>query len=61
MKLALIKTNPRTTPSHQVINNSQQQEEDRETETAERAKIKIRTHLTIIGVCTTIRPEKSGT
>jgi hypothetical protein len=61
MTLALIKLQPGTTPSHQVINNSHQQEEDRKTKTAERAKIKIRTHLTVIGVCTTTRPETSGT
>jgi hypothetical protein len=61
MEIALIKTKPRNKPSQQVINNSRQQEENRGTETAERAKIKIGTHLTIIGVCTTIRPEKSGT
>jgi hypothetical protein len=34
---------------------------ERQTETAEKAKIKIGTHLTVIGVCTTIRPETSGT
>jgi hypothetical protein len=34
MKIALIKTKPKTN-YHQVINNSQQQEKDRETETAE--------------------------
>jgi hypothetical protein len=60
MEIALIKTKPRTKPSHQVINNSQKKK-NRETETAVRAKIKLGTHLTIIGVCTTIRPEKSGT
>jgi hypothetical protein len=61
MEIALIKTKPRNKPSHQVFNNNQQQEENRGTETAEKAKTKIGTHLTIIGVCTTTRPEKSGT
>jgi hypothetical protein len=53
MKLAPIKTN-------------QQQQDCRETETAERIntkkqEVKRETHLTVIGVCTTIRPENSGT
>ncbi len=61
MEIALIKTKPINKPPHQVFNNSRQQEVNRGTETTERAKIKIETHLTIIGVCTTIRPEKSGT
>ncbi len=37
MEIALIKTEPRIN-YHQVINNSQQQEQNRETETAERAE-----------------------
>jgi hypothetical protein len=36
MEIALIKTKLKT-KNHQVINNSRQQEENRETETAERA------------------------
>jgi hypothetical protein len=63
MTLALIKTNLKE-PNHQVYNSSQQQQEYRETETAkiiiQGAESKMKTHLTIIGVCTTICPENSG-
>jgi hypothetical protein len=38
MKIALVKTKSPKPNYHQVINNSQQQEEDRETGTAERDK-----------------------
>ncbi len=62
MKIALIKTNLKNQNYQQVINNNQQQREDRETETEKREiRINIGTHLTVSGVCTTIRPEKSGT
>jgi hypothetical protein len=65
MKIALIKTKTQKPNHHQVYNNNQQREY-RETETAERTsrkiwKINIETHLTVSGVCTTVRPEKSGT
>jgi hypothetical protein len=65
MTLALIRTNLKK-PNHQVYNSSQQQQEYKETETAKsintkKKKVKIGTHLTIIGVCTTICPENSGT
>jgi hypothetical protein len=44
-------------------NNNKQRQEYRETKITERAgrKEKKETHLTISGVCTTVRPEKSGT
>jgi len=66
MKIALIKTKPQKSNHHQVYNRNQQQQEYREIETAERVntkkqEVKMETHLTVIGVCTTIRPEKSGT
>jgi hypothetical protein len=66
MKIALIKTNLKN-QNQQVINNNQQQGKDRETETVklitkeQGAGSKMETHLTIIGVCTTICPENSGT
>jgi hypothetical protein len=60
IKMALTNTNLRTKLSS-VINNNQQQEEDRGTGTTKETKIEIGTHLTLIGVCTTVRPEKSGT
>jgi hypothetical protein len=50
-------------PNHQVYNNQQQQEykkpkpEKNHTKEQETKRI---THLTAIGVCTTIRPENSG-
>ncbi len=66
MKIALIKTKPQGPNHHQVYNSNQQQQDYKETETAERINTKkqevnIETHLTVTGVCTTIRPEKSGT
>jgi hypothetical protein len=62
MKLALIKSKPQKSNYQQEINNNQQQGEDRETKT-EKKEIRINTgtHLTVSGVCTTIRPENSGT
>ncbi len=65
MKIALIKTKPQEPNYQQVIKSNQQQQEYRETETAERIntekqEVKRETHLTVIGVCTTIRPENSG-
>jgi hypothetical protein len=59
MEIALIKTKPRTKPSHQysIAANSNKKTEEPNPQKTE----KIKTHLTIIGVCTTIRPEKSGT
>ncbi len=62
MKVTIIKTKPQGPNHHQVINNNQQQGEDRENETEKREmRINIGTHLTVSGVCTTIRPENSGT
>ncbi len=63
MTLALIKTNLKEQKNHQVYNSNQQQQEYRETETAQSvqgAESKMGTHLTIIGVFTTICPENSG-
>jgi hypothetical protein len=52
-------------PNHQVYNSNQQQQEYRETDTAENSQYrksenKKETHLTTTGVCTTICPENSG-
>ncbi len=66
MKIALIKTE---NPKNQTIikyTTAANSSKNRETETTERIntkkqEVEIETHLTIIGVCTTIRPEKSGT
>jgi hypothetical protein len=60
MKIALIKTKPKTKLSS---SNQQQPTARREQRNRNRRKDKIKkgTHLTLIGVCTTVRPEKSGT
>jgi hypothetical protein len=59
--MALIKTNLKQT-YQQLIDNNQQQGQDKETETGKKElRFDKRTHLTISGVCTTIRPENSGT
>jgi hypothetical protein len=65
MEIALIKTKLRT----KLSSNNQQQpttirrqrNRNRRQSQEEKMKNNIGTHLTIIGVCTTIRPEKSGT
>jgi hypothetical protein len=65
MEIALIKTKLRTTLSsrnqQQPTAIKRQRNQNRRKSQKEEIKINIGTHLTIIGVCTTIRPEKSGT
>jgi hypothetical protein len=55
MKMALIKRDPR----HQIINNVKPANNQNRRKSPK--KKRIETHLTIIGVCTTTLPEKSGT
>jgi hypothetical protein len=63
MEIALIKKNQKE-PSHQIYNINQQQQEYKKPTPkknhTEEQEIKRITHLTVIGVCTTICPENSG-
>jgi hypothetical protein len=65
MEIALMKTKPRTKPlssnQQQPTAIRRQRNQNRRKSQKEEMKNKNRTHLTITGVCTTIRPEKSGT
>jgi hypothetical protein len=64
MTLALIKTNLKE-PNHQyttAANSSKNTEKPKpRKKSIQGAKSKMETHLTTIGVCTTICPENSGT
>ncbi len=67
MKIALIAPKLKTKTPSSSIQQQPTAIRNGKTETAqkrqqeEKKKKKSETHLTIIGVCTTIRPEKSGT
>jgi DNA primase catalytic subunit len=62
MKMALIKTNLKTKISTANQQQPTARTGQRKTETGKKElRFDIRTHLTISGVCTTIRPENSGT
>jgi hypothetical protein len=65
MEIALIKTKLRTKLSssnqQQPTAIRRQKNRNRRKNQKEEMKIRIGPHLTVIGVCTTIRPEKSGT
>jgi hypothetical protein len=63
MKIALIKTKLSTEPtsSNQQQANSKKKTEKPKPQKKSKEKIKTGTYLTLIGVCTTVRPEKSGT
>jgi hypothetical protein len=61
MKIALTKTKLRAKPSPSIQQQPNSKKRTEKPKIAERTKTKIGTHLTIIGVCTTIRPEKSRT
>ncbi len=65
MEIALTETKLRTKLSssnqQQPTAIRKQRKRNHRKSQEEEMKIRIGTHLTIIGVCTTIRPEKSGT
>jgi hypothetical protein len=65
MKIALIKIEPRAKPSSSIQQQPTaakiQRNRNAKRVSRKKWKINIGTHLTISGVCTTVRPEKSGT
>jgi hypothetical protein len=64
MKIALINIKLRAKPSSSIQDDQQQKNRKPkpQKESEERnKKANMETHLTVSGVCTTVRPEKSGT
>jgi len=65
MKIAINKKSSRTKLStsnpQQPINSKNTEKPKPQKINTEKKEVKRKTHLTVIGVCTTICPEKSGT
>jgi hypothetical protein len=61
MKIALIKTKLRAKPPSNTTTTNNDKSTEKPKSQKEPVEKKRETHLTISGVCTTVRPEKSGT